>query len=246
MNTSGFFDLYYNNAEVNSILIMNCEGTMLDVNKSFTVNFGYSNDDIRGKNFSLLYNDRDKEKGKPQLEVETVVARGQSHDENYLMNKEGEAIWCTGEALLVEGEEGDNYIVKDIINLQAKKQVQLFLNDTEELLERIFHSSKEVPMMILDGSLKIQKVNDAFLQLFGMKEVPQKDGRIADLPHPFWKEEGIRNELRQIMVNNVALKDWEFSIVTQTEEIKKLRLSSKIIDRRAGLGRNLFIIIDEV
>src|SRR4028119_2400448 len=100
MNTSGFFAHYYNNAEVNCIMIMDLDGNVLDVNRAFTANFGYSNEDIRGENFSLLFNEFDKEKGKPQLELDTVAAKGQSHDEAYLMNKEGEPIWCTGEALL--------------------------------------------------------------------------------------------------------------------------------------------------
>jgi PAS domain S-box-containing protein len=245
MNTTHFFEPYYNNAEINSILIMDLTGTMLDVNKSFTGNFGYSNDDIKGKNFSLLFNAFDKENGKPQLELATVAAKGQAHDENYLINKNGEAIWCMGEALLVESDKGERYIVKDIVNLQSKKHVQLFLNDTEELLERIFHSSKDVAMIILDGSLKIQRVNAAFLQLFDMEEAPAKGSRVADLPHTFWKEE-ITIELRQLLVSNSPLKHREFIITTAAGEKKKLKLSSKIIERRSGLGRNLFIILDEV
>jgi PAS domain S-box-containing protein len=246
MNTVNFFEPYYNNAEVNSIVIMDLDGTVLDVNKSFTINFGYSNEDIKGKNFCVLFNPSDKENGKPELELTIVASKGQAHDENYIINKEGESIWCTGESLLVEGEEGKKYIVKDIINLQSKKLVQLFLNDTEELLERIFHSSKEVAMIILDGSLKIQKVNGAFLQLFDINAVPAKESRLADLPHPFWNEEGIRNELRHILVRNSSLKNREFFITTQTGEKKALRLSSKIVDRQAGLGRHLFLIIDEI
>jgi PAS domain S-box-containing protein len=144
------------------------------------------------------------------------------------------------------GEGGENYIVKDVVNLQSRKQVQLFLNDTEEILERIFHSSKDVAMMILDGSLKIQKVNAAFLQLFDLREAPATESRLADLPNSFWNREDFRIELRQTLVTNSPLKDREFEIETAAGDQKKLKLSSKIIDRRMGLGRHLFIIIDEV
>ncbi len=246
MNTSRFFAHYYNNAEVNSIMIMDLDGNVLDVNRAFTANFGYSNDDIQGENFSLLFNEPDKETGKPQLELDTVAAKGQFHDSNYIMNKEGEAIWCTGEALLVESEEGEKYIVKDVVNLQAKKQVQLFLNDTEELLEHIFLYSKEVPMMILDGRLKIQRVNAAFLRLFELKEAPAEESRIAEIPHPFWENEEILTELRQMLVKNTPLKAREFVINTQTGEKKAIRLNSKIINRRYGLNRTIFVIIEEV
>ena len=245
MNTTRFFAHYYNNAQINSILIMDQQGNVLGVNKSFTNHFGFRNEDIQGKNFSLLFTESDQEKGKPQIELATVAAKGQANDENYVINKDGEAIWCMGESMLVEGNEGESYIVKDIVNLQAKKQVQLFLIDTEELLERIFYSSKEVPMMILDGSLKIQMVNAAFLRLFEMNEAPAQGGRIADLPHPFWSEEKLQSDLRQVLVKNVPLKGREFVFRTQAGETKSLLLSSKIINRRSGIGRNLFLLIDE-
>ena len=242
MNTSNFFNHYFNNAEVNSILIMDTEGKMLDVNKAFTTNFGYSNNDIRGKNFSLLYTEQDKRK--PQEELRVVVEKGQAHDEAYILNKEGQRVWCTGEAILVKTEGGEEYIVKDIINLQSKKQVQLFLQDTEELLDRIFTSSQEVPMMILDGSLKIQKVNAAFFRLFEIKETPEPGSRVADLPHPFWNNEVIKNELRQVLVNNQPLRDREF-LLDMGGNVKTIKMSTKIIDRRSGLGRTLFLIMEE-
>jgi PAS domain S-box-containing protein len=73
MNTSTFFEYYYNNAEVNSIMIMDCDGVVLDVNKSFSLNFGYNNEDIKGRNFSILFNKADNLKNKPKMELVTVT-----------------------------------------------------------------------------------------------------------------------------------------------------------------------------
>jgi PAS domain-containing protein len=122
---------------------------------------------------------------KPELELETVIATGQSHDENYVINDKNLAIWALGESLLVADVEEQQYIVKDIINLQAKKQLQLFHIETEELLEHIFESSDDVPMMVLDGSLKLIKANTAFVSLFELQETPLTGSRLADIPHPF-------------------------------------------------------------
>jgi len=68
------------------------------------------------------------------------------------MHKDEMPLWSTGESLLVMGLNDDKYIVKDIVNLQSKKQFELFLRETAELLERVFESSKEISIMILDGS----------------------------------------------------------------------------------------------
>src|SRR5215203_3456857 len=130
MDTAPFFEFYYNNAEVNSIIIMNSEGTVLDVNGAFMKNFGYDKEDVLGRSFRQLFIPRDRQENKPGHELEEALSKGQSHDENYILNKAGDAIWCTGESMLAIGTDGEKYIIKDIINLQAKKQLQLFLKET--------------------------------------------------------------------------------------------------------------------
>lgn len=246
MNTSRFFDYYYNNAEVNSIMVLNPDGVVLDVNQSFTNNFGYGNDDIKGQNFSILFNEPDKQKNKPAIELETVMITGQAHDENYVVDKKGHEIWCTGEALLVHGEEGEQYIIKDIVNLQAKKQLQLFLTATEELLERIFESSSDIPMMILDGTMKVQKVNSAFINLFEITRNPETGSRLADLDHPFWHSADIKKELSNIIVTNEPLKRREFLFYTKSGEMKIISVDSKVIDKQSPAGRIIFIIMEDI
>jgi PAS domain S-box-containing protein len=246
MNTSTFFEFYYNNAEVNSMLIMDSGGIVLDVNHAFTNNFGYEKKDIKGYSFELLFTQKDKEKRRPEIELSTVLSRGQSHDENYVVDKDGHAIWCTGESLLVNPKEDKSYIVKDIVNLQSKKQLQLFLKSTEELLERIFETSKDIPMLILDGSMKIERANMAFLQLFELEEAPLRGSRFADLNHQFWSSDEIKNELRKILVTNQPLKDREFQMITKAGVQKKIIIDSRIIEKQTGVGRQIFVILEEL
>jgi PAS domain S-box-containing protein len=246
MDTALFFDSYYNNAEINALLVMQCDGTIMNVNQAFTRNFGYSNDDITGKNFSLLFNQTDRQEGKPQLELQTVAARGQSLDENYVMDKNGTAIWVVGEALLVSDGEGRNYIVKDIVNLQSKKQLQLFLTEAEELLERIFDSSRDIAMLILDGSMKMVSANQAFLDLFGLKNTPEPGCRLSDIPHPFWNSAEIKQAVTHMLVTNHFIKKKEFELEVLTGERKTIRIDSKIIDKQSGTGKRVFIIVERL
>ena len=80
MDTTLFFEYYYNNAEVNSILIMDSGGVVLDVNRAFTQNFGYDKEEIKGKNFTVLFVEKDKEEHKPEHELNRVLSTGQSHE----------------------------------------------------------------------------------------------------------------------------------------------------------------------
>lgn len=182
----------------------------------------------------------------PELELETVAANGQANDENYVIDKKGLAVWVLGESLLVHNEAGINYIVKDIINLQAKKQLQLFLLETEQLLERVFESTNELPMLILDGSMKIIKANTAFLHLFEISEAPSAGSRLSDLHHPFWVGEEIKKEIRSIIINNQPLRNREFSLETRSGIKKKVKFDSRIIDSKTDTGRKIFIMIEDI
>jgi len=246
VNTSAFFNPYYNNAKLNSILIMDCKGVIFDVNQAFTTNFGYSINDLKGQNFNILFTEHDRKKKLPELELETVTASGQAQDENYIVDKEGLEVWALGESLLVSNEEGEKYIVKDIINLQGKKQLQLFLNETEELLERIFESTKDLSIMILDSRMKIIKANRAFLHLFEISDAPLAGSRLSDLHHPFWSNAEIKKEIRDIIINNQPLRHREFLLETRRGIKKTVKFDSQIIESKTGMGRKIFIMIEDV
>jgi PAS domain S-box-containing protein len=246
MNTSKFFDHYYNNAQVNSILIMDPQGTILDVNDSFTKTFGYKNEDIKGKNFIMLFNESDRLENKHLIELETVLIEGQADDENYVVDDKGHQIWCTGESILVHGNEKEKYIVKDIVSLQAKKQLQLLLTASDELLETIFESSSDIPMMVLDGAMRVQKINGAFMRLFEINATPEPGSRLSELDHPFWNSPDIKKEVSKIVVNNEPLRHREFTFFTRKGERKIVRADSKIIDKESVIGRMIFIIIEDI
>jgi len=246
MNTASFFDSYYRNAEVNSILILDRNGTVLDVNQSFTNNFGYAPEEIKGQNFKLLYTPKDKAENLPEIELATVLKTGQMHDENYVVDKAGNPVWCTGESILVDGENGQKFIVKDIINLQSKKQIQLFLKEEEELLEKIFESSRDIPMLILDGSMKIRRMNDPFLAVFEIESAPASGSRISEIDHPFWKSEETKAEISKIIVSQEAFRQKKVSFTNKSGQTTWLKINSKLIDKHSSTGKKVFLILEDI
>jgi PAS domain S-box-containing protein len=114
------------------------------------------------------------------------------------------------------------------------------------MLERIFDSSKDIPMMILDGSMKIQRVNTAFLHLFDLSYVPAAGSRLSDIDHHFWNSSDIKQAVSNVIVTNEPFKHKDFSLETKWGEKKTIRFDSKIIDRQAGIGRKIFIIMEDI
>jgi PAS domain S-box-containing protein len=99
------------------MVVMDCYGMILKVNTAFTKNYGYTNEHLVGKYFDVLFIEKDKEEGRPERELKTVMKLKKAYDENYVVDKDGLPVWSTGETVLVDGGDGTQYLVKDMINL---------------------------------------------------------------------------------------------------------------------------------
>ena len=244
MNTTTFFDHYFNNAQVNALLILDGQGTILRINPSFTRNFGYTSEQLTGQSFSRLFTEADRLAGKPAKELKEVRNQGQSADENYIIDARGLPLWCAGEAILVTDPTGIVYIIKDVVNLQAKKQLQLFLQDSADILETIFEVSADLPMMILDSSLKIEKVNTPFLGLFDLRQPPVPGTRLSQLEHPFWQGPEMRKEIRELLVTREPFRSRLMMIELSSGTHTPVRLDSKIIERPNAGPKKILIILE--
>ncbi|HYF31710.1 MAG TPA: PAS domain-containing protein [Chitinophagaceae bacterium] len=244
MDTGSFFDHYFKRAQVNAILIMDLTGTIQHINSAFTQNYGYRLIDLKNKNFRILFTEADQIANKPQIELDEVIQKGQADDDNYVINKSGHPILSTGESILVKTSTGEKYIVKDIVNLAARKYLKLFLTETEELLERIFETSTEVAMIVIDGSMKVVKMNAAFQQLFEIKSIPPAGSPLSSLKSTFWSRNEIRDEIRNTIVTGTPIKHKQFLFQKGRNSKLKVNFESKIIDKGPTMGRQIFILIE--
>ncbi len=245
MDTSDFFDSFYKNAKENSVIIMDTEGFILKVNDAFTNAFGYSNDDLTEKKFSLLFTEEDKKAGKPAIELQKVKSRGAASDDNYLVHKDGLPVWTSGEAVFIQTNKGENYIIKVIQNIHAQKQLERFLGESDDFIESIFESVRDAALIILDSLMKIIKVNSAFIKMFEI-ETPLKEGSsLTDLNHSFWKREDIKKEIRNIIVTNTSVKEKQFQMETRSGETKTIYFHSKPIHVEPTMEREILIMIKE-
>jgi PAS domain-containing protein len=141
--------------------------------------------------------------------------------------------------------EHQKLIVKYIVNLHAKKYLKIFFTEVDKLLQTTISNSSEVPMMVLDRSMKISEVNAPFLELFGIKEKPRKGTNLMSLQHPFWAREDVRQQIRGTIVNNTPLRRKQFHLEPGKKKTKKIIIDSKIIEGPTGGDKKLFLMIDE-
>lgn len=243
MNTSEFFEFLFVNASHNSIIVMDVEGKILRVNKAFTNAFGYTN--IEGENFSLLFTPEDRKLSKPAKELEKAKTKGSANDDNYLVTKEGQLVWVSGESVFVRTSREENYIVKVIQDIHAQKQLERFLIESNEFLESIFDSIKDRALLILDNMMRILKVNAAFIEMFELNGPVKEEGRLTDVDHAFWNSEEIRKEIRNFIVTNKQVTEKKFLLETKSGDKKFVTLHAKLLHVEPTLERKILIMIKE-
>lgn len=171
-----FFNALFNNSKENCVLILDTNGIVLSINPAFCHCFGYSEKDLVGKSANLLFTEEDQEAGKFEHELKEVQATGQSSDNNYLVNKNNEITWVSGESVLVKNEDGSLVILKVIQDIHEQKNSEISLRELNKFNENILESIKD-SVIVLDEQMNIVKANKAFLTAFNLQqqEIPNFD-----------------------------------------------------------------------
>jgi len=174
--TSGFFSIILEKLKVASVFILNKEGVILDMNEAVTRSFGYTLEDVVGRYFDFLYIEEDRKRTLPEIELGKVIETGSSTDNNYVLHKNGEAIWTNGESIYLGNETNEPYITKVVFNLNEQKKLEESLKQKNEELEKV---NKDLDTFVYTAShdLKapISNIEALILALFDELSPDSKD-----------------------------------------------------------------------
>ena len=227
------FDYYqalFANPKKNSVLLLDEEGSILQVNRAFLLSFGYDEEDLLGEHFAMLFTEEDRMKELPMREIRTVMDEGQSFDNNYLVNKNGARTWVSGESVLLKDAQGRKCVLKVIQNIHTQKESELSIIRLNSFNENIL-SSIEDAVLVLDQDKKIVKANRAFLRLFNLPEAHLHNVDFEGLLQSFDRREDLEAAIASTLAGTVPslpmhieLKDGEG--FEKYFEVSVLRLES--------------------
>jgi PAS domain S-box-containing protein len=222
LSSFNYLDSLLKNAQENAILLIETNGTIVAINKAFTECFGYREKDIIGKSSVILFTEEDREKGLPQKELANVLATGQANDNNYLVNKNKESVWVSGESILVTNDKKETIILKIIQNIHEQKSAEIAIRRLNVFNENILKTIKDA-VIVLDEKMAVVKANDAFLNLIRKEDQQTFSLNFADF-------------LKQYDTNDTLLKDLQHAIVSQTG------FSNKLIEIETSAGNKTFTV----
>lgn len=243
LNTAPFFDCIFNNSSHNAIMIMSVAGVIQQVNAAFTTAYGYSTEDLKSKNFRVLYIEKDQTTRRPEIELNETNRQGFGADENYLVHKDGTLVWVSGESILIK-TEGSASIVKIIHNIHAQKQLERYLLASSDLLDSLFESVKS-GLLLLDSQARIIKTNAAFLKMFGLDTPTTEGSRIQEIPHSFWGDDEVRNDIRKAMVHGENINK-EYISGNDKSNFCRFHIISKSILGEDIPGKRLLLVVKNV
>ncbi len=97
---------------------------------------GYSQNEILGQSADLIFTEEDRERGAPQHEVDTAVAKGRAADERWHQRKNGERFWGSGVLMSMQDPNGRSGFVKVLRDHTEAKRHEETLSSMLSQLER--------------------------------------------------------------------------------------------------------------
>lgn len=243
-NQTDIFNTIFEHALVNSFLILDKDGNIKNVNKGFTKNFGYELDDVEGKNFEILFRDKDRANGMPRKEIRTVLDFGRANDMNYLVKKDHTEIWVSGESILVKNEQHEISIIKIIQNIQSQKESEKSLKRIRSYGEIILKTIDDA-VLIIDESLNIIKSNQSFDKLFQLNlrnNIPENFGILIK---PFDEHNELKSEIEKAFSEKKTFRNCNLKIKNQLDEMRLFDVSSALIEEEL-VENYLLIVIHDV
>lgn len=156
---------FFERSHLNSILLLDKEGTILRVNAAFENAFGFTELDLKGCNFSMLFTNNDRKKELPKKELERVLATGQANDKNFLLSKHHGPVWVNGESVLLTGESMEPCILKVVQDIHTEKESEYIIEKVNKFNENVLMSITDV-VIVIDESFKVIKYNTALQKTF--------------------------------------------------------------------------------
>jgi PAS domain S-box-containing protein len=236
-----FFESLYKKTKENTVIIMETDGTITAVNSAFTECFGYEENDIVGKNTAILFTEEDRKKGFPKRELDEVQKKGQSNDNNYLVNKDNRITWVSGESILVENKEGEKIILKIIQDIHQQKTSENSIRELNRFNENILESIQDV-VLVLDEKMNIIKANDSYKILSSKDENELRN--VTDFLKNSESEERVLHNLQEAIRSKSAFTKEEAEIETADGNKRIFEVTATLLENSDK--ENLLLVMHDI
>jgi len=170
--------------------------------------FGYGTGEILGKPADLVFTPEDRERGRPEREMQTALEAGRAEDTRWHQSKDGERLWVDGVMMPLKDDAGRaRGFVKILRDRTAEKTAETRLRASEARFRLMIESLKGYAIFSLDLEGRISSWNSGAQEVFGYTEAEVVNQDVALLFTPDDRERGVPERERTVAVQSGEASD---------------------------------------
>lgn len=170
------------------ILSLDLEGRIQRWNEGARRIFGWTEDDVRGQHWDMLFTPEDRSAGASRQAMDAALQSGTAHHDRWHLRKTGEQFWASGSISRLIDEQGQTVgFVKVFRDRTEEHLAAAALNEAEARLRRA-QEAGGVGVFSLDLTTDILSPSPEFCKIFGLEPVeaiPVEDVQTLILPEDF-------------------------------------------------------------
>jgi len=232
------------NTSVEGIIGKTLLGDVVSWNKGAERIYGYKEEEMQGKNISLLAPPGYKEEIIDQLQKLKCGGLIKNH-ETKRVRKDGVVIDISLSLSSIKDKQGNIYgvsaIMHDITEQKKAKQVQI----VSEYSESIINTVRE-PLIVLDQDLRVLAVSRSFYEFFKVKPEETVGKLIYDLGNKQWDIPKLRELLETILPQKTTFDNYEVEHDFATIGRHIMLLNARQIRRVLGKERIILLAIEDI
>jgi two-component system, OmpR family, phosphate regulon sensor histidine kinase PhoR len=238
-----YFESLFNNTVENCILMADEKGSVISINDAFEKTFGYNQMEVEKKNISIFFTDEDIKKRKPEIEIQNVLTKGQSSDNNFLVKKDKSITWVYGESILVTNEKGDRRILKVIQDINTQKKSEEQITRLDKLNEKILKSIEDA-VIVLDEDLNILNANASFNSIFKAGLKGESPPNFVEVIKPYNVSGDLVKSIRDIFISEKGVSHLSIEIESASREKIFFDVSCNLMEYESNTLKLLVIMRD--
>ena len=232
------------NTSVEGIIGKTSGGDVVSWNKGAENIYGYTENEMQGKNIALLAPPGYKEEIFDQLKK---LKAGEliSNHETKRIRKDGVIIDISLSLSSIKDKEGNVYGVSAIMHDITEQKKAKLVQHVSEYSESIFNTVRE-PLIVLDQDLRVVVVSRSFYEFFKVKPQDTVGKLIYDLGNKQWDISKLRELLETILPQKTSFDNYEVEHDFATIGKRIMLLNARQIQRVLGKERIILLAIEDI
>jgi PAS domain S-box-containing protein len=146
-----------------AIFSLDPDGKITSWNSGAERLIGYSEEEVLGRSFEIIFTESDREAGQPASELKQALEADRAEDERWHVRRDGSRFWAGGLTTRMLDEEGRVHgFVKILRDYTGRKHAEVWLRSLNETLEkRVAERTEEAEQRATQLRLLASEVTDA-------------------------------------------------------------------------------------